>query len=504
MRVPDFLAEQARLRPRHPALLLDDGTAFDFAALEARTARTAAALAARGVGRGSIVLSLLAPGAAFVALVHAMPRLGSTLAVVSPAATKAEAVRVAELARPELVVCSAVAGQAGAAAARAAGAESVVVEADEELPLTRAGAGSAPETAAGGRSATVPQIDPAAPLTMLFTSGTTGTPKGILHSAGNYLASTHASTQRLGASPDDVWLAAMPLHHMGGLAILMRSVILGTTVALQGGFDARRVAEALLSGRISQVSVVPTMLDRLVDGLAGRAVPAAVRFVLVGGALATDVQLARAQRAGLPVAPTYGMTETTSQVATASPRGAAFGTGEVGRVLPATEVRVVDADGNALAEGSGAIEVRGAVVATGRLVRAGQVEPLAGEDGWMATQDAGVLGEDGTLVVLGRIDEVIVSGGENVAPGEVEAALADHPAVAEVGVIGLPHDTWGMAVAAFVVPHPGAVPSLEALRSHGAARLARHKLPQILRIVPELPRTAAGKLKRRALVAAQV
>ena len=194
------------------------------------------------------------------------------------------------------------------------------------------------------------------------------------------------------------------------------------------------------------------------------------------------------------------MTETTSQVATAAPRQEEFGTGEVGLALPGNEIRVVDPAGHVFAKGTGAIEVRGPVVAAGRLVAAGRIESLVDGEGWLATRDAGHLDDDGTLTVLGRLDEVIVTGGENVAPGEVEAALADHPAVAEVGVVGLPDDAWGMAVAAFVVPQSGTSPSLEDLRTHGAQRLARYKLPRVLRLVPALPRTASGKLKRRELV----
>lgn len=490
MKADDFLASQARVRPRHPALLLDDGTTLDFAALEARTARVAATLAAHGIRRGDTILSLLPAGASFVSLVHAMPRMGALLAVLSPNSTAAEVARALALTCPKLVV--ACRGARGLAAGSADPTAILEVEADAGWPAT--------DRTEVDASAEVPQVDRAIPQTMLFTSGTTGAPKGILHTPANYAASTEASTACLGSGPRDAWLAAMPLHHMGGLAILMRSVILGTTVVLQAGFDARRVAEALLSGRVSQVSVVPTMLDRLVMALDGRALPKALRFVLVGGALATDVQLRRAREAGLPVAPTYGMTETTSQVATAAPRQEEFGTGEVGLALPGNEIRVVDPAGHVFAKGTGAIEVRGPVVAAGRLVAAGRIESLVDGEGWLATRDAGHLDDDGTLTVLGRLDEVIVTGGENVAPGEVEAALADHPAVAEVGVVGLPDDAWGMAVAAFVVPQSGTSPSLEDLRTHGAQRLARYKLPRVLRLVPALPRTASGKLKRRELV----
>ncbi|MFP6665043.1 MAG: AMP-binding protein [Deltaproteobacteria bacterium] len=489
MRAADWLAGQARRRPLHPALILDEGAVIDFATLEHETALLAARLRRAGVVHGTTILSLLRPGLAFVSLLHAMPRLGATLAVANAGATVAEIARIATLATPVLVVAEAAERALGRAAAGVA---------DTPLVLVAKGSLVLADTDPG--EPLDPTLDHEKPHTLLFTSGTSGAPKGILHSSGNFLATAISGAVRLGSRPNDAWLAAMPLHHMGGIAILMRSIILGTTVVLHASFDASRVAEVVLAGEVTQISLVPTMLDRLVDALGGRRPPATLRFVLVGGAQASASGLARAQAAGLPVAPSFGMTETTSQVATAKPRRRAFATGEVGHALENTEIRLVDAERRPVETGSGAIELRGTSIALGRLVAPGQVVSLVDADGWMTTNDAGEFDQGRVLRVLGRIDEVIVTGGENVAPGEVEAALADHPSILEVGVVGRPDAVWGMAVTAFVVLRPGRQLSLGELRAHAATRLARYKLPQALERVAALPRTAAGKLRRRDLL----
>ena len=241
------------------------------------------------------------------------------------------------------------------------------------------------------------------------------------------------------------------------------------------------------------------MIDPLLEALDGRGVPSQLRFVLVGGALATEELLARAQKAGLPVAPTYGMTETTSQIATACPGTGRFRSGEVGEPLDVTEVRVVDSHGKRSASGTGVIEVRGPTLGLGRLEASGQMQSLTDEDGWMRTMDKGSLDASGVLQILGRMDDVIVTGGENVSPGEVEAALSEHSDVAEIAVVGRPHERWGSAVTAVIVPAAGVRPSVEDLRQFAADRLARHKLPHAVEFRDELPRTTSGKLQRHKL-----
>jgi O-succinylbenzoic acid--CoA ligase len=309
--------------------------------------------------------------------------------------------------------------------------------------------------------------------------------------AGNHLWSALGSAARLGAHRDDRWLACLPLSHVGGLAVVLRAAIHGATVVLQHGFDVEEVARALRDERVTLVSLVPTALGRL----ASLRPPPTLRCALIGGAAASPGVLASAHSRGWPVAPTYGCTEAASQVATAPP-GTLDGVGQP--ILP-TRVRIVRSDGGTAAvDEDGEIHVSGPTVTPGYAEPDGSLRPSA-RDGWLRTGDLGRLDGAGALRVLGRRDDVIVTGGENVAPAEVEAVLGALPAVAEVAVAGVDDAEWGRAVAAWVVPRPGAAPTLAALRDAARGRLAAHKLPRRLYLVDALPRTAAGKVRRSAL-----
>ena len=484
----DWLPQQAEQHSEHAAMIDDRGQVVSFAQLERKVTGLRQQLWQASVRPGDRIFSLLSAGEDFIVLLHAARQIGAMLAIGNPRWTAAEISRAVELASPDCLFADAAMPIAARRSAREAGVQFLEVATFTDDVSARA-------------DVVLPQptLQMDRPYTILFTSGTSGKPKAIVHKAANYWASTQASVRRLGSVADDVWLAAMPLHHVGGLSILLRCTILGTTIHLQNGFDPARMAQALLSGRVTQASVVPAMIDRLLEALGGQRVPPQLRFVLVGGAIATGEQLARAQAAGLPVAPTYGMTETTSQIATAPPRATSFRAGEVGEPLDVTEVRVVDSQGGRAVSGTGAIEVRGPTLALGQLEASGQIRSLTDADGWMATRDSGVLSPSGEVRILGRLDDIIVSGGENVSPGEVETALLEHPLVAEVAVVGRPHEKWGTAVTAVVVPIPGARLTLADLRSFAAGSLARYKLPQALELREDLPRTATGKLQRQEL-----
>ncbi len=278
----------------------------------------------------------------------------------------------------------------------------------------------------------------------------------------------------LGLDPQERWLAVMPLTHVGGLTILLRSAIYATTVVIHDDFDVQAVLAELMdpSNAITLVSLVPTMLARLLDAGLQRA--ETLRWALLGGGPIPPGLLARAESQGVPVAPTYGMTEACSQIAT------------FGRPLHGVGLRLAP---------DGEIEVRGSVVAPGAL----------GPDGWLATGDLGRLSEEGRLEIIGRKSDTIVSGGENVAPAEIEAILLEHPAVADAGVFARPDPEWGEAVCARVVlrvEQAAAEPVTLAadLRTFCRERLAAFKVPKAIEFAPELPRTPSGKLLRRQLM----
>jgi o-succinylbenzoate---CoA ligase len=256
---------------------------------------------------------------------------------------------------------------------------------------------------------------------------------------------------------------------VGGLSIQIRSAIYATTVILHERFDTDRALAALVDPdeAVTLVSLVPTMLARLLD--AGLSEPPTLRRALLGGGPIPAGLLRRARRAGVDVAPSYGMTEACSQIATD------------GFPLLGVELRIADEDSEVL--------VRGRTVAAAAL----------GPDGWLHTGDLGTFDDDGRLVIAGRKADTIVSGGENVAPAEVEAILLEHPVVLDAAVFGRADPDWGEAVIAHVVIVDGAVVTAEELRAHCAERLAPFKVPKRFEQVDGVPRGATGKLLRRQL-----
>ena len=311
---------------------------------------------------------------------------------------------------------------------------------------------------------------PEGTLAVLFTSGTTGEPRPVCLTHANFEASAGASAAALPIAADDRWLCCLPVFHVGGLSVFTRSAIHATTVVAEPAFDTRRVKDLLEAGEATIASLVPTMLSRLRDAGLERA--PRLRGILLGGGPIPQELLDWARTSGLPVRPTYGMTETTSQIATAV-------VGErLGRVLPGVELRIGE---------DGEILVRGPVIAPG----------TAAADGWLHTGDVGTLESDGLLCVVGRSKDLIVTGGENVAPAEVEQALLDHPAVADAGVIGLPDPEWGEVVCAAVVLARGA--GTEGLIDWCRERLPGYKVPKRIEPLRVLPRNAAGKLMRDEL-----
>jgi O-succinylbenzoic acid--CoA ligase len=335
----------------------------------------------------------------------------------------------------------------------------------------------------------IEHIDLDAVFAVLFTSGTSGAPKGVCLTHGNL----HASA--LG------WLACLPLFHIGGLSILMRNVLLGSPVLIHERFDPERVSAAIDEG-ITHVSMVPTMLGRLLDLRGEKPAPASLRAILLGGAAAPAGLLERARKLGFGVLPSYGLTEACSQVATCDPgdsENASQETGSVGRALFGTEIRIADARGDALPPGrEGEILVRGPTVMAGYLDDA-EESSRALRQGWLHTGDVGALDPAGRLRVLDRRADLIVSGGENVSPAEVEAVLRDHQDIADVAVAGLPDPDLGSRVTAWIVLKAGARSRGADLRRFCRQRLAGFKVPKEIRFAAELPRNSSGKLLRRCL-----
>jgi O-succinylbenzoic acid--CoA ligase len=388
-----------------------EGRTLTYAELHERADELARRLA---VATGDRVSTTLPPGLAFCELLHALPRRGAVL-----------------------------------------------------VPLDPRGA-AAPDAPVGPRreGGLVEEVEPEAVHTVIHTSGTTGEPRPVELTYANHAASAAASADALGVQADDRWLCPLPLHHVGGLNVLVRSAINRTTVVLHERFDPERVKAVLEAGEVTLASMVPTMLVRLREAGLRRA--PGLRAIALGGGPIPPGLLDWAAEAGIPVVPVYGMTETCSQVVAGSP----------GRALRGVQLRVA---------GDGEILIRGAMVAA----------RAAGEDGWLHTGDLGRLDDAGLLHVEGRKKELIVTAGENVAPLEVEAALLSHPAVADAGVAGLADEVWGEAITAFVVL--SAPVGADELLAWCRERLDAFKVPKAVRVVDELPRSANGKLLRYRL-----
>jgi o-succinylbenzoate---CoA ligase len=336
-------------------------------------------------------------------------------------------------------------------------------------------------------------IRPEAPLALMFTSGTTGQPKVAPLTYDQFAYSAMASAYRLGVLPDDRWLSVLPLSHVGGLSIVIRSLLYGTTVDQHRRFDTTAVKDALVREPISLVSLVPTMLHRLLELPEDRWNPA-LRLVLLGGAAARPDLVRRALARGLPIATTYGATEATSQIATALPTNVRRKPESVGRPLFGVEIRI--APGNpilAADDGIGEILVRGPIC-----IRRYEDEEALDPDGWFPTGDMGYVDEEGDLFVVNRRSDLIITGGENVYPSEVEQAIRMLPEVRECVVVGLADEEWGQRVAALVVLHEGAAPTADDIRNAVRPRLAPFKVPKQVMIVDAVPVTISGKVDRVA------
>ena len=410
MKVEAWLRRAVRTRPERAAV-----NGMTYAELDARSSGVARAL---DVAPGDRVAIRMPPGEDFAVALHAIWRCG----------------------------CAAVPMDVRDPAAPDAGARLVL----DELPAPATGGAELLDT-----------HDLAATAAIIHTSGSTGRPKPVELTFGNLLWSALGSGVALGVDPDERWLCALPLHHVGGLSIVVRSAIYATTALVHERWDTDRVVGALRDDGVTLVSLVPTTLARVLD--AGLREPPALRTVLLGGAPIPPALARRARDAGIAVTETYGLTEACSQVTTGGPP------------LFCTRVRIAD---------DAEIVVSGPTIAGG---------------GELHTGDLGAFDEHGHLHVTGRKADTIVTGGENVAPAEVEAVLAEHPAVAEAAVHARPDPEWGEAVLATVVLRNGRQASAEELRAHAAARLAAYKVPKAIAFTDALPRTTSGKLLRGKL-----
>lgn len=401
-----------------------------------------------GVRPGDRVAVQEPPGVRFAALLFACLRVGAALVPVSTRGTGQEAARILADCRPRVVIRD-------------------------------------------GEPTVLPDGEPGpeGDVCVLYTSGTTGPPKGVRLTLANHRASAEGCQVALGTTDRDRWLLMLSPHHVGGLAMFLRGAMCNQAIVTVDAFDPAAVLQAMELHEPTLLSAVPTMLTRLLA--AGGAEPLRrLRAILLGGAPATAEQVREWAALGLPVCASYGLTETCSQVATVPPGRMAELAGTAGMPGPHATIEIDPLPG--YDGGEGEIVVRGPAVSPGYVNPSISPAPA---DGAFRTGDVGTLRPDGALMVLGRIDDCIVTGGENVQPDEVEAVLRAHPEVADAAVAGRPDTTWGEVVCAWVESDA----SEDELDAWCRERLSGFKVPRRWRFVAELPRSEGGKLSRRRL-----
>lgn len=495
---PDWLRSRAENSPERIALIAD-GRSWTFASLDADVTRIARQLAGLGVQAGDRIATLLNNGPTAALLPHAALRLRATLVPLNVRLSEPELAFQLEDASPRLLIIERRTVHS-IGDVRQKQPELTVVSIDEEAAKLL---GTAPLDSCTEADVELSfNHDADAVLAVIYTSGTTGQPKGAMLTVSNFWWSAVGSALNLATHADDRWLACLPLFHVGGLSIIMRSAIYGIAAIVHDGFDAEAVNAAIEDDGVTIVSVVAVMLQRMLEARGGSPYPPTLRCVLLGGGSAPQPLLERCVAIGVPVVQTYGLTETCSQIATLSPKDSLERLGSAGKPLYPNELRILANDGGeAPPDEPGEILVRGPVVMPGYAGRP-DATSIAIKDHWLHTGDIGRIDKDGFLYVLDRRDDLIITGGENVYPAEVEAVLLSHPSIVEAAVIGIEDSDWGQRVVAIARCADESAEAADAstLDLYCRERLAGYKVPKEFRFVSEpLPRTASGKLRRASL-----
>jgi fatty-acyl-CoA synthase len=514
---PALLGLAASLRwraardPHKPALTDDaplDGrgqpcdapATWSYAELQQRVERMADALAAGGVTRGDRVGYLGLNDPLFLVAMYATVRLGGIFVPLNFRLTGHEHAFIVEDAGIHTLLVD------EPYLDRIEGVRDTLR--CGRLVRLRAGAGQRLHWEVLRDEATTRHVDeaPTAPddvALILYTSGTTGRPKGAMLTHENLWANGLNSMLAIGTRTDDVTLNFAPLFHVGGLcSVSLPTLLAGGHLVLQRSFDAEAVMRAIREHRITVSFAVPSMLLMISQHPRfAEADLSSLRVWTVGGAPMPPALLRLYGERGIPVHQGYGMTETTSTVTFLNPIRAQDKRGSCGTRAPLNEVRIVGFDGVPVTRPNtrGELRVRGANVMRGYWNRPDATHAAFDADGWLRTGDVAYADEEGFLTLCDRIKDMLISGGENVYPAEVEGVLHEHPAIAEVAVIGAPDEKWGERVVAVVSLKPGETLTLESLQAFAELRLARYKLPRELRLVAALPRNPTGKILKAQL-----
>jgi len=375
----------------------------------------------------------------------------------------------------------------------------IVVDGDGDLSFERSILSAEP----GGQSAKSPSLPPALGpddmAVVMFTSGTTGEPKGVIHTSNSLVGCTKALTQRFGLHDNEVLLVASPVAHMTGYAaVVLLSIYLGGTMVLQDVWEPKHGVSLMVREGVTYTAASTPFLNDICDVVAaGGPRPASLRSFLCAGATIPPVLIERAARdVGIHACSLWGMTESLASTLTEPSRAAEKSPTTDGRPLEGMEVRIVDFDGKPVPTGqSGRLLVRGCQMFTGYFKKP-ELETFDAQ-GWFDSGDLAYMDDEGYIRISGRVKDVLIRGGENVPVVEIENLLYKHPSVAAVAVVGYPDARLGERGCAFIVPKPGNTIALAAMQAYLAeCKMAKQFWPERVELVADLPRTASGKIQK--------
>lgn len=499
--VADVLRRRALTSPDRTAIVCDDRT-WSFAEVEARANRAARAVMA-STAAGDRIALLDSNSDAFYALLFGVARCGRVLVPINFRLTDHEIAYILnDSGARVLVLGREFAGRAAGLRAACPAIDTVVVIDDTIAEARRYSdwldAGDASDPAEDG--------DETTPVLLVYTSGTTGRPRGATLTHANVLVTPPVLLREYGCGPDDVALVCLPLFHVSGGLWGLSSLYAGMPTVILRASAATDILSAVQAHRVTKVFLVPALLQWLVDHCQG--FDCSTLDLVVYGASPISPALLRAAAAAFHCrfAQLYGLTETAGAVTYLTPDDHRSPDDQrlqsCGRPLPGVELRIVDETGADVAAGAiGEIVVRGRQIMRGYWQASDETDAAFRGD-WFRTGDAGVMDASGYVYLRDRLKDMIISGGEKIYPAEVEQVLSRHPAVAEVAVYGTPDPRWGEAVACAVVTVSGRHVDLETLRAFALERLARFKVPSRVSFPERLPRNAAGKVLKRELRAA--
>ncbi len=509
----DWIPAQAGRTPAKPALRCAPQI-FTYAELAAHIDSIAAALAAAGAAPGDRVAWLGVNSAPMLATLFACARLGAIFTPLNWRLAPPEHHTMLRECEPSVLCAENAFVDPGlAAVVQPLGTRCVVLD-GADAPARVAGRAVAPQgwmhwcdfLAAARSAAPAVRADASAPVLLCFTSGSTGRPKGVLLSQGALAANADASVDMHALTADDRILTTLPLFHVGGLNILTTPALrAGCSVTLHARFDADATFDAIEHERITLTVLVPAQLEAMIAHPRWAAADlSSLRMLSTGSTLVPERLIHAIHARGIPLVQVWGATETAPIAACLHADEAVRHAGAAGRAALGCALRVVEVDGRDAATGRcGEILVRSPSLMSGYWRDAGATaNALAG--GWYHSGDSGHLDAEGFLTIDGRLKDMIISGGENVSPAEIESVLLACPDIGEAAVVGRPDQRWGEAVVAVVAPAAGAALTRERVLALFNGRLARFKQPKHVLFVDALPRTALGKVRKedvRRLVA---